>query len=121
MVGMIRVRSRVSSNCREQRKFPPKTVCRSASTDLESLGYGICNRRFSRSGLTRQPEDTGAPRRGIVGPLGDVLQYLDTGSDRAFFTPEGLVFEIGFVVSHLGGTQAIQVSLLFNRLGRRHI
>jgi len=81
---------------------------------LKPFGYGIGDGGFAGASLTGQPEDTRAFRRVIVSPFGDVFQYLDAGSGRALFTPQGLLFEDGFVVGLLGGTQTVKVPFLLD-------
>ena len=53
---------------------------------LEQFSYCIHNGGLARASLTSEPEYTRAPGRGIVSPISDLFQYLDTRSDRALFT-----------------------------------
>jgi len=115
MVGTIRVRSRVSSNCREQRKLPPKTFCRSALPSLYTQSW-FCQSRFG---------PVSQKTRGL--PDEESLVYFVMSSNiltrvpavhSSRFKLQGLLFENSFVVSLPGGTQTFQVHCLSNRLLR---
>ena len=71
------------------------------ATCIEPSGYGIRDGGFTRASFGGQPEDTGAVRRGVISPFGDIFQNIDACSVCALFTPQWTVS----VVSLLGGMQ----------------
>ncbi len=54
MVQMTRVANLVSSNWREQKKLPPKTIV----SKLEQVGDSVGNGALSRPSLAKEPVDT---------------------------------------------------------------